>query len=194
MYTYALAARTMSKKYSGTKCEGIVGLTRTGKCPTCGKRVETSYTDIFFPYCGYGCKRVVQRQEEEEAKRQIAEQDRKYRERKIKERERRELARQRKIIENQKRTEESEEKMVQRIRETKVRIEQCEAEVKKWEGIAKGTKSGTIEYRRSRKNLCDWRRKENDAKKVFAWLQKQSAQNDLNNETKETGRTLKGVR
>ena len=48
-----------------------VSLTRVDKCPTCGGRVERSYTDIFFPYCGYTCKRVVQKEEERREKLKI---------------------------------------------------------------------------------------------------------------------------
>lgn len=46
--------------------------TRTSKCPTCGARVERNHTDIFFPYCGYSCKRVVQRKAEERERARIA--------------------------------------------------------------------------------------------------------------------------
>lgn len=51
-----------------------VSLTRVGTCPICGGRVERSYTDIFFPYCGYTCKRVVQKKEERKEKEKIRKQ------------------------------------------------------------------------------------------------------------------------
>lgn len=51
-----------------------VSLTRVGTCPICGGRVERSYTDIFFPYCGYTCKRVVQKEEERKEKEKIQKQ------------------------------------------------------------------------------------------------------------------------
>lgn len=51
-----------------------VSLTRVGMCPICGGRVERSYTDIFFPYCGYTCKRVVQKEEERKEKEKIQKQ------------------------------------------------------------------------------------------------------------------------
>ena len=72
MYAFALTAKTMSRKMVGKKCiEGTELLTRKGVCPVCGKQVERSYTDIFFPYCGYTCKRVVQRKEEKKEKEKI---------------------------------------------------------------------------------------------------------------------------
>lgn len=61
------------------KC-GVIGLTRVGKCPNCKQRVERSYTDIFFPYCGYTCKRVEQRKEEEIQKQKIAKEQKRYEE------------------------------------------------------------------------------------------------------------------
>lgn len=61
--------------------DGVSSLTRVGKCPVCNARVETSHTDIFFPYCGYKCKRVIQRKEEEKEKLKIQEQQRKQEER-----------------------------------------------------------------------------------------------------------------
>lgn len=76
----------------------MLNLTRVGTCPICGNRVERSYTDIFFPYCGYTCKRVVQRREEEAIKSKIALQEKKYEEFLIKERERRERAKIRKEL------------------------------------------------------------------------------------------------
>lgn len=51
-----------------------VSLTRVGTCPICGGRVERSYTDIFFPYCGYTCKLVVQKKEERKEKEKIRKQ------------------------------------------------------------------------------------------------------------------------
>ena len=76
----------------------MLNLTKVGTCPTCRNRVERSYTDIFFPYCGYTCKRVVQRKEEEAIKSRIALQEKKYEEFLIKERERRERAKIRKEL------------------------------------------------------------------------------------------------
>lgn len=51
-----------------------VNLTRVGTCPICKKRVERSHTDIFFPYCGYTCKRVFDRKEEAKEKEKIRKQ------------------------------------------------------------------------------------------------------------------------
>ena len=65
------------KYYVGKKC-GVVGLTRISKCPNCKQRVERSYTDIFFPYCGYTCKRVDQRVAEEKEKQKIIKEQERY--------------------------------------------------------------------------------------------------------------------
>lgn len=65
------------KYYVGKKC-GVVGLTKVGKCPICKQRVERSHTDIFFPYCGYACKRVEQKREEEREKRKIDREQKRY--------------------------------------------------------------------------------------------------------------------
>ena len=69
-----------------------VSLTRVGKCPTCGGRVERSHTDIFFPYCGYSCKRVVDRKEEAKEKAKIRKQQIWFEKQYERERERRERA------------------------------------------------------------------------------------------------------
>lgn len=86
----------------------MLNLTRVSTCPICGNRVERSYTDIFFPYCGYTCKRVVQRKEEEAEKLKIFKQhklveDRQKRDRERREREAIRVAKELKIKEIQKR-------------------------------------------------------------------------------------------
>lgn len=39
-----------------------------GECPICHERVERPKDDMFFPYCGYNHKRIVQREEERQAR------------------------------------------------------------------------------------------------------------------------------
>lgn len=78
----------INKKYYVGKKSGVIGLTKVGKCPICKQRVERSNTDIFFPYCGYTCKRVEQRREEEKAKRKIANEQKRYEEKLLADRER----------------------------------------------------------------------------------------------------------
>ena len=72
---FAVAVRMTNKNCK--KC-GVIGLTRIGKCPICKARVERSHTDIFFPYCGYACKRVEQKREEEREKRKIDREQKRY--------------------------------------------------------------------------------------------------------------------
>lgn len=74
---FAVAIRMTNKNYVGKKC-GVIGLTRIGKCPICKERIERSHTDIFFPYCGYTCKRVEQKREEEREKRKIDKEQKRY--------------------------------------------------------------------------------------------------------------------
>ena len=74
---FAVAVRMTNKNYVNKKC-GVIGLTRIGKCPICKARVERSHTDIFFPYCGYACKRVEQKREEEREKRKIDREQKRY--------------------------------------------------------------------------------------------------------------------
>lgn len=95
-----------------------VSLTRVGTCPICGGRVERSYTDIFFPYCGYTCKRVVQRKEEEYEKTKILKQQKLVEDRENRYRERRE----REAIRMAKEL---------KIKEIQERISQCESEYQK---------------------------------------------------------------
>lgn len=47
----------------GRKIQGLRMV--QGVCPICGDEIERSKDDIFFPYCGYNHKRVVERVEEE---------------------------------------------------------------------------------------------------------------------------------
>lgn len=96
----------------------MLNLTRVGTCPICKKRVERSYTDIFFPYCGYTCKRVVQRKEEEKEKEKIVRQQKliEYLENRYREKRERDAIRMEKEL---------------RIKEIQERIAQCECEYKK---------------------------------------------------------------
>jgi endogenous inhibitor of DNA gyrase (YacG/DUF329 family) len=51
---------------SGTEDHKVQGLwMKRGVCPICGTEIERSKDDIFFPYCSYKHKRVVERVEEE---------------------------------------------------------------------------------------------------------------------------------
>lgn len=96
----------------------MLNLTRVGTCPICGNRVERSYTDIFFPYCGYTCKRVVQRKEEEKEKAKVLKQQKLIEDRYKRDRERFERNRlklERKL----------------KINEIQARISQCESEYQK---------------------------------------------------------------
>ena len=95
-----------------------VRLTRVGTCPICKKRVERSYTDSFFPYCGYTCKRVVQRKEEEIEKSKIVRQQKLIED--LENRYREKLERDAIRLEKE-----------LRIKEIQERIAQCECEYKK---------------------------------------------------------------
>ena len=75
---YAMIAKTMSSRLTEKKCGFVKNLTRKGRCPQCGAQIERICTDIFFPYCGYKCKRVIQRKEEEEQKQRIAQEQSRY--------------------------------------------------------------------------------------------------------------------
>lgn len=114
---YAMAVRTVHKNYVGRRY-GMLSLTRVGTCPICKKRVERSYTDIFFPYCGYTCKRVMQRKEEEKEKAKIVRQQKLIEDRQNRHREKRE----REAIRLAKEL---------RIKEIQARIAQCESEYDK---------------------------------------------------------------
>ena len=88
---YAMAIRSINKGMTGRKYMRV-GFTRVGACPICKKRVERSHTDIFFPYCGYSCKRVVDRKEEAKEKSKIRKQQILFESQYERERERRERA------------------------------------------------------------------------------------------------------
>lgn len=45
---------------------------KRGECPHCGKRIERSKDDIYFPYCCHDHKRVLEREEEAKLKAEIA--------------------------------------------------------------------------------------------------------------------------
>ena len=115
---YAMAIRTINHKILIGRKFGVLNLTRVGTCPICKKRVERSYTDIFFPYCGYTCKRVVQRKEEEYEKTKILKQQKLVEDRENRYRERRE----REAIRMAKEL---------KIKEIQERISQCESEYQK---------------------------------------------------------------
>lgn len=134
MYAFALAAKTMSNRMVGKKCvQGVELLTRNGVCPVCKKRVERSYTDIFFPYCGYTCKRVVQRKEEETTKSRILAQQT-YLQQKIERQLKRESEEQNKREQKGKieiiriQIEQHKEDPIEKLR---TRISQCQAEYEK---------------------------------------------------------------
>lgn len=105
------------KYYVGKKC-GVVGLTRVGKCPICKQRVERSHTDIFFPYCGYKCKRVEQREEEERQKQKIAKEQKRYEEY---------------LLASMERANKTKEKEIKKseIEMARERLEKCQAEYEK---------------------------------------------------------------
>lgn len=74
---FAMSARTMSKKLKENHC-GLDTLTKVGTCPSCGKRVERVPTDIFFPFCGYSCKRVQEKADENREKERAIVQEARY--------------------------------------------------------------------------------------------------------------------
>ena len=45
---------------------------KRGECPHCGKQIERTKDDIYFPYCCYDHKRVLEREEEAKIKAEIA--------------------------------------------------------------------------------------------------------------------------
>lgn len=123
-----------------------VSLTRVGTCPICKKRVERSYTDIFFPYCGYTCKRVVQRKEEEIEKAKVLRQQKLVEERKKRNRERYERERIR-IEKNLK------------VEEVKARIAKCECEYKKNHKEAENLPKKCEKRWRAEERAKNWYRK-----------------------------------
>lgn len=131
---YAMAVRTINHKILVGRKFGVLNLTRTGKCPTCGNRVERTHTDIFFPYCGYTCKRVVQRKEEDAEKLKILKQnklieDRENRCREKREREAIKLAKEMKIEEIRKRIAQCETEYAKNSKEAYNLPKKCE---KRW--------------------------------------------------------------
>ena len=136
---FAVAVRMANKNYIGKKC-GVIRLTRVGKCPTCKARVETSYTDIFFPYCGYTCKRVEQKREEEREKRKIANEQRRY---------------EAKLLDNKERYAKRKEKEVKKseLEMVRERLEKCQEEydrhAKAFASLTKGNNQRHYECNRS---------------------------------------------
>lgn len=142
---YALASRTVCKTYMGKK-KGMLCLTRVGTCPICKKRVERAPEDIFFPYCGYTCKRVVQREEEEAEKAKIAKWDKWFEEQHERERERRERA-----ILHQIR--------VEKINDLQKRIVQCKFEYEKYAALAETLPERSEKRWRAQEHSRAWYRK-----------------------------------
>ena len=142
---YALALRTVHKSYMGKK-KGILNLTRVGTCPICQQRVERAPEDIFFPYCGYTCKRVVQRKEEETEKAKIAKWDRWFEEQYEKNKERRERAILRQI-------------RVEKINELQKRIAQCKFEYEKYAALAETLPERSEKRWRAQERSRAWYRK-----------------------------------
>lgn len=136
-----------------------VSLTRVDTCPTCGGRVERSYTDIFFPYCGYTCKRVVQRKEEEYEKIKILKQQKLVEDREKRDRERRERERIR-IEKNLK------------IEEVRARIAQCESEYQKNNKEAENLPKRCEKRWRAKERAKNWYEKMIKAEIELAILQR----------------------
>lgn len=141
-----------------------VKLTRVGVCPTCGAQVERSYSDIFFPFCKYSCKRVVQRKEEEQEKLKIIKQE--------------ELCLNR--LWQAKLREERRLKELQRasdIEQIKERIAHCESKLAHYQRLSETLPSRSMKRRNAADLVKVW------SKKV---LQAQKVLQDLMNEEEET--------
>jgi len=54
---------------------------KQGKCPVCGKTFECTAQNIFHPYCGYTCKRVIERPIEEKMRQKAQQAEARERER-----------------------------------------------------------------------------------------------------------------
>lgn len=147
MYAFALAAKTMSGRMIGKKCiQGVELLTQNGTCPVCKNHVERSYTDIFFPYCGYTCKRIVQKKDEEDEKLKILTQQKIIDERRKFYRDKRK----REII---KMTKELKIKQIQQ------RIIQCESEYDKNFKEAERLPKKSEKRRRAKERARNWYKK-----------------------------------
>lgn len=143
-----------------------VSFTRVDKCPTCGGRVERSYTDIFFPYCGYTCKRVVQRKEEEYEKNKILKQQKLIEDSEKRYREKRK--RERIGIEKE-----------LKIKEIQSRIAQCKSEYDRNHKEAERLPKGCEKRWRAKERARNWYRKMVKAQIELDRLQKGEAeQND----------------
>ena len=137
----------------------MLNLTRVGTCPICKKRVERSYTDIFFPYCGYTCKRVVQRKEEEKEKAKILKQQKLIEDKQKRDRERSEQNKIRRARELQ-------------IKEIQARIAQCESEYHKNHKEAEKLPKRCEKRWRSEERAKNWYRKMIKAQVELDRLQK----------------------
>ena len=142
-----------------------VKFTRVDKCPTCGGRVKRSYTDIFFPYCGYTCKRVVQRKEEEYEKNKILKQQKLIEDSENRYREKCERER----LKNEKNL---------RIQEVRDRIAQCESEYQKNSKEAENLLMKCEKRRRAKERAKNWYEKMIKAEIELAILQRGEELND----------------
>lgn len=149
----------------------MLNLTRVGTCPICKKRVERSYTDIFFPYCGYTCKRVVQRKEEEKEKEKIVRQQKLIEELENRYREKRE----RDAIRLEKEL---------RIKEIQERIAQCESEYNKNFKEAERLSKKSEQRWRAKERAKNWYRKMVKAQIELDRLQK--GEEELNDSCRQT--------
>lgn len=149
----AMVVRPMNKKYVGRKC-GVLNLTREGKCPTCGSRVERSYTDIFFPYCGYSCKRVEQRAEESRMKQKIIDQQNRYNAFVEREKERKKRLQQ-----------EAEEK--RQFEQIESRLAQCVTKYEHYKAIEESLPRKCKKRRNVSSQTRKWRKKMAEARRVF---------------------------
>ena len=148
-----------------------VSLTRVGTCPICKKRVERSYTDIFFPYCGYTCKRVVQRKEEEIEKSKIVRQQKLIEDLENRYREKREID----AIRLEKEL---------KIKEIQKRIAQCECEYKKNKKEAENLPKKCEKRWRAEERAKNWYRKMVKAQIELDRLQK--GEEELNDSGRQT--------
>lgn len=149
----AMAVKTVNKNYVGRKC-GVLSLTRKGKCPTCGAIIERKRTDIFFPFCGYTCKRVVQRKEEEKEKRKIAKQMMKYEMR---------LA----GVAEKTQQEEERKKKEAYIEQVRNRLEKCQSEYNKYYKSAASLPKGSRQKWREKEKAQKWYEKLIEAQRVM---------------------------
>lgn len=148
-----------------------VSLTRVGTCPICKKKVERSYTDIFFPYCGYTCKRVVQRKEEEIEKSKIVRQQKLIEDLENRYREKRE----RDAIRLEKEL---------KIKEIQKRIAQCESEYNKNCKEAERFSKKSEQRWRAKERAKNWYRKMVKAQIELDRLQ--NGEEELNDSCRQT--------